>query len=223
MLKAVSSEPVFRCLRNYFSGFFQSMIHSLGTNILAKQPVIRYLLFHVLALTVQIIHTAGKVLITVKQLVVFALQIYKLRVQFQKQLAEAIHDGHDPGAVVPGRFRRIGSREPFIGGTNILGSIPLGILDATGQGLMTADIVSPVADVQMQLEDVMNHKGTDEEKQARMFLTSLGIDYDELTPEEFVTMINILKKSSHLKSTNNQRGKGGLYPTHWKGNRKRKK
>ena len=75
----------------------------------------------------------------------------------------------------------------------------------------------------MQLEDVMNHKGTDEEKQARLLLKSLGIDYDKLTPEEFVTMINILKKSTHLKSVNNQRGKGGLYPTHGKGNRKRKK
>ena len=75
----------------------------------------------------------------------------------------------------------------------------------------------------MQLEDVMNHKGTDEEKQARLLLKSLGIDYDKLTPEEFVTQINILKKSSHLKSANNQRGKGGLHQTHGKGNRKKRK
>lgn len=97
------------------------------------------------------------------------------------------------------------------------------IREAHRKDPMTADIASPVADVQMQLEDVMNHKGTDEEKQARMFLTSLGIDYDKLTPEEFVTQINILKKSTHLRSYNNQRGKGGLYPTHGKGNRKKRK
>ena len=97
------------------------------------------------------------------------------------------------------------------------------IREAHRKDPMTADTASPVADVQMQLEDVMNHKGTDEEKQARMFLTSLGIDYDKLTPEEFITMINILKKSTHLRSYNNQRGKGGLYPTHGKGNRKRRK
>ena len=97
------------------------------------------------------------------------------------------------------------------------------ILEAHRKDPMTADTASPAADVQMRLEDVMNHKGTDEEKQARLLLKSLGIDYDKLTPEEFVTMINILKKSTHLKSTNNQRGKGGLYPTHGKGNRKRKK
>ena len=64
---------------------------------------------------------------------------------------------------------------------------------------------------------------TEEEKQARLLLKSLGIDYDKLTPEEFVTMINILKKSTHLRSCNNQRGKGGLYPTHGKGNKKRRK
>ena len=36
-------------------------------------------------------------------------------------------------------------------------------------------------------------------------------DYDKLTPEEFVTQINILKKSEHLKSPNNQRGKAVPY------------
>ena len=38
-----------------------------------------------------------------------------------------------------------------------------------------------------------------------------GIDYDKLTPEEFVTQINILKKSEHLKSPNNQRRKAVPY------------
>ena len=35
----------------------------------------------------------------------------------------------------------------------------------------------------------------------------LGIDYDKLTREEFVTLIGILKKSSLMKSPIKQRGK----------------
>ncbi len=88
---------------------------------------------------------------------------------------------------------------------------------------MTADTASPVAEVQEQLKDVMNHKGTEEEKKARLFLASLGIDYDKLTPEEFLTQITILKKSTHLKSYNSQRGKGIPGQTHGKGNRKKRK
>ena len=64
---------------------------------------------------------------------------------------------------------------------------------------------------------------TKEEKKARLFLATLGIDYDKLTPEEFVTQINILKKSEHLKSPNNQRGKAVPYQVHGKGNRKKQK
>ena len=45
----------------------------------------------------------------------------------------------------------------------------------------------------------------------------------KLTPEEFVTQINILKKSEHLKSPNNQRGKAVPYQVHGKGNRKKQK
>ena len=41
--------------------------------------------------------------------------------------------------------------------------------------------------------------------------------------EEFVTQINILKKSEHLKSLNNLRGKAVPYPVHGKGNRKKRK
>lgn len=67
------------------------------------------------------------------------------------------------------------------------------------------------------------YEGTEEEKKARLFLATLGIDYDKLTPEEFVTQINILKKSEHLKSPNNQRGKAVPYPVHGKGNRKKRK
>ena len=87
----------------------------------------------------------------------------------------------------------------------------------------TADTASPVAEIQKQMETAMHYEGTEEEKKARLFLATLGIDYDKLTPEEFVTQINILKKSEHLKSPNNQRGKAVPYQVHGKGNRKRRK
>ena len=69
----------------------------------------------------------------------------------------------------------------------------------------------------------MHYEGTEEERKARIFLASLGIDYDKLTQEEFVTQINILKKSAHLKSVNNLRGKSVPYTVHGKGNRKKRK
>ncbi len=58
---------------------------------------------------------------------------------------------------------------------------------------------------------------------ARLFLATLGIDYDKLTPEEFVTQINILKKSEHLKSPNNLRGKAMPYSVRGEENRKKRK
>lgn len=74
-----------------------------------------------------------------------------------------------------------------------------------------------------QMISGLTYEGTEEEKKARLFLATPGIDYDKLTPEEFVTQINILKKSEHLKSPNNQRGKAVPYQVHGKGNRKRRK
>lgn len=53
----------------------------------------------------------------------------------------------------------------------------------------------------------MSYEGSAEERQARVFLKQLGINYDKLTKEEFVTLINILKKSSLLKGQPNKRGK----------------
>ena len=97
------------------------------------------------------------------------------------------------------------------------------IREAHRKDTTTADAVSPVAEIQKQMETAMHYEGTEEEKKARLFLATLGIDYDKLTPEEFVTQINILKKSEHLKSPNNQRGKALPYQVHGKGNRKRHK
>ena len=66
----------------------------------------------------------------------------------------------------------------------------------------------------------MNFEGSSEEKNARSFLATLGIDYDKLSKEQFVTLIEILKLSKYMKSPISQRGKTTM--THGKGKRKRK-
>ena len=56
-------------------------------------------------------------------------------------------------------------------------------------------------------EDALSYEGSPEEKQARVLLAQLGIDYDAITKEEFVTLIGILNKSSHMKRHISRRGK----------------
>lgn len=46
----------------------------------------------------------------------------------------------------------------------------------------------------------MNFEGSSEEKQIRSFLATLGIDYDKLSKEQFVSLIKLLKLSKYLKS-----------------------
>ena len=73
---------------------------------------------------------------------------------------------------------------------------------------MTADDSSPADEIRKQIEEAAAFEGSDQERQARIFLTQLGINYDSLYPDEFVTLINILKKSKNLKSPLSKRGKG---------------
>ena len=87
---------------------------------------------------------------------------------------------------------------------------------------MTADESALVATVQGQLQDAMNFEGSSEEKKARSFLATLGIDYDKLSKEQFVTLIEILKLSKHMKSPMSQRGKARPQLQHGKGKRKHK-
>lgn len=47
-----------------------------------------------------------------------------------------------------------------------------------------------------------------EEAQVAMFLKQLGIKYNKITKDEFVTLLGILRKSDMLKSLGNKRGKG---------------
>lgn len=104
---------------------------------------------------------------------------------------------------------------------NDMDGIMRDIRDAHQKDTLTADAETPATEVQKQLETAMSYEGSEEEKKVRVFLASLGIDYDTLTHEEFVTQINILKKSKHLKSPYNQRGKSSPYQKHGKGKKKR--
>lgn len=86
----------------------------------------------------------------------------------------------------------------------------------------TADTPSIAEEVQAQLKDSMNFEGSDAEKQARIYLATFGIDYDAITKEQFVNIIDVLKLSKYMKSSTNQRGKAQPYQPHGKGKRKRK-
>ena len=87
---------------------------------------------------------------------------------------------------------------------------------------MTADETALVATVQGQLQEAMNFEGSSEEKKIRAYLATIGLDYDALTKEEFVSLIGILKKSKYMKNPISQRGKARAQLPHGKGKRKRK-
>ena len=57
---------------------------------------------------------------------------------------------------------------------------------------MTADEISLAATMQDQLQDAMNFEGSSEEKKAKALLSTLGIDYDAITMEQFVNLIEVL-------------------------------
>ena len=86
---------------------------------------------------------------------------------------------------------------------------------------MTADETSLVTTVQGQLQDAMNFEGSSEEKKIRAYLATIGLDYDALTKEEFVSLIGILKKSKYMKNPISQRGKAQFQTTY--GGKKRRK
>ena len=85
---------------------------------------------------------------------------------------------------------------------------------------MTADEVSFAENMQNQLRAAMNFEGSSEEKKAKALLSTLGIDYDAITMEQFVNLIEVLKLSKHLKTPISQRGKTTM--THGKGKRKKR-
>ena len=86
---------------------------------------------------------------------------------------------------------------------------------------MTADETSLATTVQDQLQEAMNFEGSSEEKKIRAYLATIGLDYDALTKEEFVSLIGILKKSKYMKNPISQRGKARPQIPHKKGKQKR--
>ena len=84
---------------------------------------------------------------------------------------------------------------------------------------MTADEISFAENMQNLLQDAMNFEGSSEEKKVKALLATLGIDYDAITMEQFVNLIEVLKLSKHLKTPISQRGKTTM--THGKGKRKK--
>lgn len=101
-----------------------------------------------------------------------------------------------------------------------LSAILHGIRDAHKTDSTTADQTTTAAQVQQQLEDAMNFEGSTDEKKAKLFLANLGIDYNAITMDQFVTLIDILKMSKHMGSPISQRGKSTL--THGNGKRKKR-
>lgn len=70
--------------------------------------------------------------------------------------------------------------------------------------------VSPFAvieEFQKKVQSVIEGKGSPAEQAAKVYLSAWGIDYDDLTPEEFVVLIGILDKSKLKKNSISQRGK----------------
>lgn len=94
------------------------------------------------------------------------------------------------------------------------------IREAHRDDTTTADAPSVALEAQKQLQEAMNYEGSDDEKRARIFLRQYGVDYDAISMEQFVTLIEILKLSKHLRNPMSQRGKASI--THGKGKRKHK-
>ena len=62
--------------------------------------------------------------------------------------------------------------------------------------------------MRQDIEEVMNFKGSDLERQAMLYCKRLGINYNKLTETEFRQLIhNILNKSSILKIHGSKRKK----------------
>jgi len=65
---------------------------------------------------------------------------------------------------------------------------------------------------QKKVQSVIEVKGSSEEQAAKVYLAAWGIDYDNLTPEEFVVLMGILDKSSFKENSINRRGRRQAVP-----------
>lgn len=92
------------------------------------------------------------------------------------------------------------------------------IRDAHKKDVTTADDGTVAAKLKRDIEDAMQFKGSDQERQIRIYCSQLGIPYDKLTPEEFAGVLSALKKSKHWRNAQNRRGKS---MSHGKGKHKK--
>ena len=70
--------------------------------------------------------------------------------------------------------------------------------------------ISPLAvigEFQKKIQSVVEGEGTPEERAAKVYLAAWGIEYDSLTPEEFVVLIGILEKSKFKENSISRRGR----------------
>ena len=82
--------------------------------------------------------------------------------------------------------------------SNDLSGILRDILENHKTDTTTADEPSVAVQVQDQLQEAMNFEGNNTEKQVWISLAALGIDYDAITKEQFVNLIDVLKLSKHI-------------------------
>ena len=76
----------------------------------------------------------------------------------------------------------------------------------------TADGDSAAEAVSEYLQTAVGFEGSPQEKQARVYLAGLGVDYNAISKEEFVTLMGILRKSKKLQiRQGSQRGRGNGY------------
>lgn len=93
------------------------------------------------------------------------------------------------------------------------------IRDAHRKDKTTAEEESPAQEITQKLEEALNFEGSPQEQLIRSLMLGLGIDYDSLTKEEFVTLVGILSRADTWKIRQNLRGKTPLYQKHGKSKR----
>jgi len=84
------------------------------------------------------------------------------------------------------------------------------IREASRENRKDKNAISPLAtmeEFQKKVQSVIEGKGSPEEQAAKVYLAALGIDYDSLTPEEFVVLTGILDKSKLKENSINRRGR----------------
>ena len=84
------------------------------------------------------------------------------------------------------------------------------IRDAHQKDKTTAVEETPAQEITQKLEEALNFEGSPQEQQIRSLMLGLGIDYDSLTNEEFVTLVGILSRADTWKIRQNLRGRTNL-------------